>query len=315
MPGPDAKPPAAPLPPAGGQGARALRALALRGLVLNVALALIKLVAGIVGTSFALVADALESMVDIVGSVVVWGGLRYGEKPPDEDHPYGHGRAEALAGLVVALIVVCAGVAVGVESVSEIIHPHHPPAWWTLLVLALVVIAKETMARITDRAAQRQGSAIGAVDAGHHRADAITSAAAFIGIAIALAGPHLFGPHPHWAAADDYAALLAGGIIVYNGVRLARLPLRELMDEQPAGIVDEARARALQVPGVRGIEKARAFTRGSRSWIELHVEVDADLTVAEAHVIGGKVRHALRTGDQRIADVHVHIEPAPSSMS
>lgn len=284
--------------------------LAVVGLLVNVALAGVKLIAGLVGSSFALVADAVESLVDIAGSAVIWGGLRIGARPADEDHPYGHGRAEALAGLTVSVIVMLAGLGIGVEAVSEILSPHGAPAAWTLLVLLAVVVTKETLARVTARAARREGSAVSAVDAGHHRADAITSAAAAVGIGIAVLGPRVFGPHPHWAAADDYAALLAAGVIVYNGVRLARLPVRELMDHQPDDLVARARGLALEVDGVRGIEKCRAFTRGSRCWIELHVEVDGTLSVAEGHAIGGRVRERLRTREPRIADVHIHIEPA-----
>lgn len=289
-----------------------LQRLAALGLLVNVALAAVKLVAGLVGHSFALVADAVESLVDIIGSVVIWGGLHIGARPADEDHPYGHGRAEALAALVVAVIVIGAGVGVVVESVHQIILPHGPPRWWTLLVLALVVVVKESLARMTARAGRREHSDVTRVDAGHHRADAITSAAAFIGIAAALAGPRLLGDHPHWAAADDYAALLAGGIIVWNGLRLARLPLRELMDAQPEGVLGRVRAVALSVGGVEGIEKARAFTRGSRLWVELHVEVDGRLTVAEGHAIGGRVRAAVRRAEASVADVLVHVEPSPA---
>lgn len=292
--------------------AERLQRLALTGLGVNVALAAAKLAAGVLGSSFALVADAVESLVDIVGSVVIWGGLRLGAAPPDDEHPFGHGGAEALAGLAVASIVVVVGVWVGYEAVLQIVEPHDSPAAWTLVVLVVVVVVKETLARVTAAAAKREGSGASAVDAGHHRADAITSAAAFVGISVALLGPRVWGPDPRWATADDWAALLAAVIIVINGVRLARLPLAELMDEQPRDVLERARGVARGVPGVLGIEKARATTRGSRCWLELHVEVDGSMPVREGHAIGGRVRAAVRADNPRVADVHVHVEPAPA---
>jgi cation diffusion facilitator family transporter len=288
--------------------------LALIGLLTNVGLALIKLVAGLAGHSYALVADAVESMADILGSAVIWSGLKIGAIPPDRDHPYGHGKAESLAGLVVAMLVVGAGVGIIIKSIDEILTPHHTPAAFTLAVLVLVVIVKEGLARRVAHNARRAGSTAGSVDASHHRADAITSAAAFVGIAVALFGERLFGPTKAlgpggWAAADDWAALLAGFIILYNAWRMGKLPLQELMDKEPVEVIEPARKVAEAVAGVRGIEKVRARKSGPRAFLEMHVQVDPDLPVRDAHVIGGKVRSTVKEVIPEVADVFIHVEP------
>lgn len=292
---------------------------ALLGLVVNIALAMLKLVAGIVGHCYALIADAVESLADILGSVVIWGGLHIGARPADEKHPWGHGKAESLAALVVAAMVFAAGVGIAVKAIDEILTPHHRPAAWTLIVLIVVIVAKTMLGRYTARVARQEGSGAVEVDAWHHWGDAITSGAALIGITIAVFGEHVFAPAEvagvsgvgGWAQADDWAALLASGIIVYNAWRMARVPLHELMDAEPEGILEEARRITLEVEGVRGIEKTRARTSGGRHYLEMHVEVDPAMSVADAHVITGKIKAAVRAraGAGRVADVLVHVEP------
>lgn len=282
---------------------------ALLGLGINVLLALGKLVAGLVGHSYALVADAIESLGDLVGSVVIWGGLRFGARPADENHPYGHGKAEALAGLFVAVLIFIAGIGIGVKSVDEIITPHHTPAPWTLIVLVVVMVTKTTLSRYSARIAREEGSGAVEVDAGHHMSDAITSGAAFIGISIAVFGQRYLHLGDKWAAADDWAALFAAFIIMYNAWRLARIPLRELMDEVPTDVLDKARSIAAGIDGVCGIEKTRARTSGGRHYLEMHIEVDPTMNVADAHVITGKIKAAIKTALASVADVHIHVEP------
>jgi cation diffusion facilitator family transporter len=281
-----------------------LRRWAAAGLLLNLTLAAGKLAAGIVGSSYALIADAVESLVDILGSAIIWSGLLYSARPPDAKHPFGHGKAEALAALAVALILMGAGLAIAVEAIREIITPHHAPAWWTLLVLTGVVAAKETMFRLVRRVARREGSTAVEVDAWHHRADAVTSLLAFAGISAALLGG------PGWEPADDFAALAASGIILFNAAKLARQPLNELLDAHAEEIVQPATLIARAVPGVVDIEKVRARRSGTRYFLDMHVEVDPQLPVALGHAIGGKVRAAVRTQLPRVADVLIHIEPA-----
>ncbi len=276
----------------------------LVGMLVNVALAGVKLTAGLVGHSYALVADAIESMGDIVASVVIWGGLRYANRPPDEDHPYGHGKGEALAALVVSAMLVAAGVGIAVKAVDEIITPHHAPAPFTLIVLVVVVAAKETMFRIARRAARKAGSNAVATDAWHHRADAITSVAAFIGISVALIGGK------GWEPADDVAALVASAVIIINGGLLMRQPLAELTDKTNVATARRAEEVARGVEGVHGTHKAHARKSGPRVYIDMHLEVNPTMSVADAHVVSGKVKSAIRTAMPEVANVLIHIEPA-----
>jgi cation diffusion facilitator family transporter len=276
----------------------------LVGMLVNVALAGVKLTAGLVGHSYALVADAIESMGDIVASVVIWGGLRYANRPPDEDHPYGHGKGEALAALVVSAMLVAAGVGIAVKAVDEIITPHHAPAPFTLIVLVVVVAAKETMFRIARRAARKAGSNAVATDAWHHRADAITSIAAFIGISVALIGGK------GWEPADDVAALVARAFIIIIGGLLLRQDLAELTDKTHVATAAKAESIARSIEGVHGTHKAHARKSGSRVYIDMHLEVDPTMSVADAHIVSGKVKSAIRQQMSEVANVLIHIEPA-----
>jgi cation diffusion facilitator family transporter len=194
------------------------------GMAVNVLLALIKIVTGILGHSYALTADGIESTTDIISSLVVWTGLKISALPADEHHPYGHGKAEPMAGMVVATALVGAAIFIAIQSVREIITPHHSPAWFTLLVLAVVIAAKETLFRFVFKVGNALTSTAVKGDAWHHRSDAITSTAAFVGITIALVGGN------GYESADDWAALLACFIILFNGYRIFRDALDEIMD-------------------------------------------------------------------------------------
>lgn len=277
--------------------------LALMGLLVNVVLAIVKLLAGLIGHSYALVADAIESLTDIFGSLVIWGGLRIASKPADEDHPYGHGKAESLAAVIVAMMVIAAGLGIAVKSVSEILTPHHTPAAFTLWVLIAVVVIKGALFLIVRQAGKETGSGAVIVDAWHHVSDAITSLAAFVGITISL----IWG----YAQADDIAALLASGIIIFNGILLFRGPVHDLMDREPPDVVAQSRAIAEAIPGVVNTEKIAAHTHGSRYWVDMHVRVDPLMSVREAHALSHRVKDAVRDRLPRVADVLIHIEPAP----
>lgn len=294
--------------------------MTLIGLMANVALGLTKLAAGILGHSGALIADAIESLADIAGSVVIWSGLAIGSLPPDEDHPYGHGKAEGLAGLVVAVLVFAAGIGIAIKAVHDIRTPHENPAAFTLAILILVIIIKYVLFAATKKVARQAGSGAMEVDAGHHIADAITSVAALIGITVALFGKRWFGSHGtdtgsqfRWETADDWAALFAAFIILYNAIILARIPLRELMDastpEDEQRVINPAREVARAVPGVQAIEKVIVRKSGGGYWVNMHVQVDPLMPVHEAHVVGGKVRSEIRAKLPNVLDVHVHIEP------
>ena len=280
--------------------------LALLGVVVNAALATIKIVSGVVGHAYALIADGIESSLDIFGSVVIYFGLRVAAEPPDAEHPYGHGKAEAVASIVVSLAVLGASLVLAIQSIREILTPHHAPAPFTLVVLVLVVVVKETLFRKVLAAGEQYGSSAVKTDAWHHRADAITSAAAFLGITIALIGGR------GWEAADDWAALLACAVIAWNGWRLLTPALGEAMDSAPShALHGEVVALAASVPGVLTVEKCRIRKMGIDFYVDLHVGVAPELTVREGHRIAHEVKDAIRSEKPPIADVLVHIEPAP----
>lgn len=262
-----------------------------------------KLTAGVLGHSFALVADAAESLIDIIGSAVIWGALRYGGRPPDEEHPFGHGKAEALAALAVACMVVVAGIGIAVEAIRQILSPHRGPAPFTLFVLIGVVIVKEALFHITRRAARAARSSAGQADAWHHRADAITSLFALVGIAVALIGG------PEFALADDIAALAASGVIVLNGLRLMGEPLAELLDRHAPDVAESVRARTHEVEGVKAIERCEVRRSGRGYRVVMHVEVDPLMTVADSHRLTGIIKAGVRAALPEIDTVLVHIEP------
>lgn len=278
--------------------------LARTGMVTNGCLALIKLLAGILGHSYALIADAVESVADIFSSLVVWTGLRVSSRDADRRFPFGYGKAESVSSAMVGLMLVGAALGIAIEAVREILTPHHAPAPFTLAVLAVAAGIKEFLFRRVSRAARDTGSQAVAADAFHHRADAITSAAAFVGITIALIGG------PGWEPADDWAALLASGIILFNGVQIIRPALAELMDQSPEDevfrAVDEA---ARGVTGVLATEKLKIRKSGTRFLLELHVQAEPSLSLHEAHILSGKVKSSIRAAVPRVQDVLVHMEP------
>jgi cation diffusion facilitator family transporter len=279
--------------------------VALLGFAINIALAAAKIVAGFVGHAYVLIADGIESALDVGGSIVIWGGLTVAARPPDRTHPYGHGKAEPIAAIVVALGVLSAAVAIAVQSVREIFLPHHAPAPWTLAVLVVAVLVKETLFRYVIRFGQKVESTAVKTDAWHHRIDAMTSAAAFMGISLAL-----IGGKP-WQSADDWAALVACVLIGWNGYRLARPAFFEIMDTAPRGKFIRSISRtARSVPGVIEVEKCRARKMGLDFYVDLHVGVDGNISVHEGHEIAHRVKAAIQQSDSRIADVLVHIEPA-----
>lgn len=282
---------------------RSLRATFV-GLGVNALLAAGKLFAGIAGHSHALVADAVESLADIFTSLVVWRGLVVASAPADADHPYGHGKAEPIAAALVATMLLLAAVGIAIKSVQEIIAPHHGPAPFTLAVLLGVVVIKEAMFRFVFREGNSVDSTVVRSDAWHHRSDAITSLAAAIGISIALVGGK------GYEAADDVAAIVAAGIIAWNGWRLLRPALDELMDAAPSHAVSaEIRAIAGRVSGVAGVEKCFVRKMGYHYFVDMHVEVDPEMSVQRAHDIAHLVKDKIRGELPAVHDVLIHIEP------
>ena len=284
--------------------------LALLGAVINSLLACVKITAGILGNSYALIADGMESTLDIFSSFLVWAGLRVASRPPDDTHPYGHGKAETLSAIGVALLLLTTSLFLAIKSVHEILTPHHAPAPFTLAVLMLVIIIKEYLFRRVLNQGTEIGSHAMASDAWHHRADAITSLGAFAGISVALIGG------PGYESADDYAALLACGVIAFNGIRILGPALNEAMDTAPDPKIEQAiRSAASAVEGVKGIEKCRVRKMGLEFYVDIHVLVDGDLQVRAGHAIAHAVKDAVKLEVRAIADVLVHIEPADDEVT
>jgi cation diffusion facilitator family transporter len=274
------------------------------GILINATLAIVKLIAGIVGNAFALVADAIESTADILSSAVVWGGLHVASREPDDSYPFGYGKAEPLAAAVVSLMIVGAAIAIAIEAISEIRVPHDAPAAWTLAVIVVVVAVKWWLARRVRVVGIDIDSAAVRADARHHFSDAITSAAAFIGISIAVIGG------PGWQSADDWAAIVASGVIFWNGARILRPSINDLMDRTPGPeIVEAIRQAANAVPGVLATEKLAVRKSGLTYRVTIHVQADPHLDLATAHVLGGKVKGSIRQSVPRVQQVLVHMEP------
>jgi cation diffusion facilitator family transporter len=274
------------------------------GLLVNALLVLVKLIAGIVGHANALVADAIESSADIFSSLIVWMGLSIATRPADEDHPYGHGKAEPLAAAVVSLMLIGAAVGISILAIREIVTPHHLPAPFTLFVAAGVIVLKETLYRRVSRVGREVGGTVVTADAWHHRADAVTSLAAFIGISIALIGG------PGWEAADDWAALFAALIVAVNGIRTLRPAVSALMDEAPDRAVKERAVQAaLRVSGVRHIENLHVRGSGLGFYVDLHAQADPTISLEEAHEIAATVKYAILEAVPSVVGVLVHMEP------
>ena len=201
---------------------------------------------------------------------------------------------------MVAFAVILAAIGLAVESVREIITPHHLPAPFTLAVLVVVIVVKETLFRKVAGAAEQLGSSAVKTDAWHHRSDAITSAGAFIGISIAILGG------PGWEQADDWAALFTCGIIGFNGWRLLTPALREIMDTAPPKeLEDSVRQIAATVPGVIDVEKCRLRKMGVEFYVDIHIGVDAAITVRDGHRIAHEVKDAIRAANAAAADVQI----------
>lgn len=263
------------------------------------------MVAGWVGHSHALIADGIESFADLLSSVIVWRGLRIAAEPADHDHPYGHGKAEPLAAALVAMMLIFAAVWIAWTSVIEIVRPHDSPAAFTLGVLLLVILIKETLFRWVWGQGKEIDSSAVRTDAWHHRSDAITSLCAAIGITVALIGG------PRFAIADDVAALLASLIIAWNGWKLWQSARDELMDAAPdEQEIADIRSIAQSVSGVVDVEKCFVRRMGPERFVDIHIEVAPDMTVQRAHDIAHEVKSAMRGKRPEIVDVLVHVEPA-----
>jgi len=271
----------------------------------NAVLAIIKFMAGIFGNSYALIADGIESTVDIFSSFLVLIGLKYAERPADENHPYGHGKAEPLITFVVVVFLIISAFTIAWQAIKNIQTPHPLPASWTLYVLAGIILWKEISYQVVMSRSKKLKSSSLKAEAWHHRADAITSVAAFIGISIAIFGGEGF------EVADDYAALVACGFILYNCYGIFRPALGEVMDENNfSELTQEIRDISLKVEGIEGTEKCFIRKAGMTYHVDLHAHVRGDLTVTEGHDIAHKLKDMLRKEIPQLGNVLIHIEPS-----
>lgn len=277
----------------------------------NLALALLKILTGVVGSSFALIADGIESFADIFSSLVVWRGLQVGGRAPDADHPYGHGKAEALAGLVAASVLLGSAGIIAWNAIGEIRAPQAAPALFTFPVLIGIILCKELLFRWLRRASERHHSGALAVEAWHHRSDALTSLGVLVGIAVAIFGG------PAWTVADDVAALLVSGLIAWNALRLMRPSVDELMDRQVEGErLARIHTHADAIAGIVRLETVHLRRSGRHYVADIHLEVDGGITVRDGHALAHELRDRLEADpDLRILHVSTHVEPTKSKSS
>jgi cation diffusion facilitator family transporter len=277
----------------------------LWGLIVNSLLAGAKLFCGILGKSHALVADGVESLADVVSSVIVLRGLKIAAEPADKEHPYGHGKAEPIAAAMVAGMLFLAAGWITMQSVQELLKEDHSPAPFTLLVLLIAIVAKEILFRFTQKVGEAVESLAVKSDAWHHRSDVLSSLAAAVGITISLLGGIRFA----WA--DKVAAIFAALIIGWNALQLLRPALDDLMDKSPSpDLMTKVRTVAAETPKVEKIEKCYVRKIGYYYIVDIHVEVDPHMTIKDAHAISHNVKDRLRAKIPSIHDVMVHMEPS-----
>lgn len=271
----------------------------------NTSLAIIKGLAGFFGNSYALVADAIESTADILASFLVLFGIKYSNKPADDNHPYGHGRAEPLITFIVVGFLITSATIIAHESIQNIKTPHELPESWTLIILGLIILWKEfSFQKVMKEGILTNSSSLKA-DAWHHRSDALTSIAAFVGISIAL----FLGKG--YEAADDWAALFASFFILYNSYLIFRPALGEIMDEHRYDdLVENIRRVSLTVNGIVGTEKCFIRKAGMKYHVDLHAIVDAEISVREGHTLAHKLKDTLREEIMELGHVLIHIEPS-----
>lgn len=273
-------------------------------IISNASLAIIKGLAGVLGNSYALIADAIESTTDIFASVLVLFGIRYSYKPADENHPYGHGRAEPLITFLVVGFLITSATIIGYESILNIQTPHELPKPWTLYILGAIIIWKEYSFRLVMKKSKETNSSSLKADAWHHRSDAVTSVAAFVGISLAL----YFGKG--FESADDWAALFAALFILYNSYLIFRPALGEIMDEHLYDdLVEEIRSVSTKVEGVVDTEKCFIRKAGMKYHVDLHARVNGSISVKEGHDISHKLKDTLKIEIPELGHILIHIEP------
>ncbi|QSR88172.1 cation diffusion facilitator family transporter [Methylacidiphilum caldifontis] len=275
----------------------------LLSLLLNFIFAATKISVGLIGHSSALIADGIESVADIGSSILVWLGIKISQMPPDFNHPFGHGKADPISALIISTLLIFLTFFVSYEAIKSLWQPSALPSVYTLPILVLVIISKEFFFRIFRKLAKKTDSLVLLTNSWHHRYDAFSSLAAFLGILVAL----ITG----WKLADALAALVSGAIILWNSIQLLHPSFLEIMDTAPPKNIElQIRNLAKEVPGVINIEKCRIRKSGQGLLMDIHVVVSGSITVREGHTIGHKVKEKLCSADSvKITDVVVHVEP------
>jgi cation diffusion facilitator family transporter len=278
--------------------------VAVVGMAVSAALAVAKIAAGLAGHSTAAVSDGCESAGDVFASGFVLLGLTLAAKPPDEDHPYGHGRIETLAGLLIGLVLTAAGVLIAAASLERLGQPRLPLAAFVIWPLAVSAAAKAGLASFKFRYGHKLGSAALTADAWNDSMDIVSALAALAAVGLTLADPVRF------LNADRYGGIAVGLIVIFTGVRVSRDTAAQLIDTMPdPRRMDEIRAAAATVAGVRGVEKCFARKTGLRYHVDLHLEVDPDMTVRRSHELAHQVQLRIKEKLDWVADVLVHVEP------
>ena len=292
------------------QKAAAGQKLVLAGAIFNLVLGTVKTAAGLLGHSIVLTADGIESMLDVMTSLGTWFALGYASKPPDSDHPYGHGKAESLAAIISSLVLWLLGLTIALFSIHRLINashglPPYPPKAYTLVILIVVILFKEAFFQLIHRLSQKIGSTAMLADAWHHRSDMMVSLTAFIGISISLfAGSS-------YKNADSWAALIACGIIFYNATHIFRFSLAEIMDTRVSDQMEKTIIRlACEIQGVKSAEKCRVRKSGLVLIVDLHIRVDGTMSVSEGHTISHQVKNYLMNAELSLEDITLHLEPA-----
>lgn len=284
------------------------RKIALVSMSVGLVLSFAKVLIGAQAGSSAVVSDGLEAAGDVLASAIVYAGLWLASKPPDAEHPYGHGRYETLAGLGVGAMLLLAGGGIFWHSLTHLDQAGHGLATFALYPLIAAVVVKTALAIIKFQASKKIGSTALEADAWHDITDLLSTGVAFTAVLIALTHPAVSGP------ADRAGGLIIGGIIFFMSVQVVRRTVEQLLDTMPeAGKMAEIRQAALHVPGALGIEKCFARRTGMKYHVDLHLEVDPDMTVRESHGIATEVRNAVRDRLPWVADVLVHVEPGLTS--
>jgi cation diffusion facilitator family transporter len=284
--------------------------IVLAGALFNLILGVIKIAAGLLGHSIVLMADGIESMLDMMTSLGTWFAMKYASKPPDLEHPYGHGKADSLAAIISSLTLLMLGLTIALFSINRLVNASHgllptPPKAYTLAILIVVILCKEAFFQIIYHRSKKIGSTAMLADAWHHRSDTMVSLTAFLGISLSLFAGDSYNN------ADSWAALIACGIIFYNATKIFRFSLAEMMDARVSTQVEKTILRlTCEVPGVQSAEKCRVRKSGFSLIADLHIRVDGSMSVKEGHAISHQVKNRLLHAGLSLEDITLHLEPA-----